>query len=181
MEKSMNDFLENANNENTNRFLRLLMKNERRVYAYILSMVANSNDADDILQESTIVMWRKFGNFQEDMDFTCWAMTIARYQVLSFYKKNKNRKVVFSSSLLEIIESEFTKLESPDARISMLKSCMKGLTSPDVELMRLRYEENLTLKTIGERVMKSTRATHYAIARIHNLLLLCVRRKMANE
>jgi DNA-directed RNA polymerase specialized sigma subunit len=88
---------------------------------------------------------------------------------------------VFSSSLLEIIESEFIKQESADARISILKSCIKNLAGSDVELMRLRYEENLTLKTIGERIMKSTRATHYAIARIHNLLLLCVRRKMANE
>ncbi|ARN56510.1 sigma-70 family RNA polymerase sigma factor [Sedimentisphaera salicampi] len=177
----MEKFNEDKRSEDTNRFLRLLMKHEKRVYAFILSMVSNSNDADDIMQEVTTVMWKKFPNYKETMNFSSWAMTIAKYQVLSFYKKNKNRKVKFSSNLLELLEQDYCNAEPVDERTELLEVCLKELKTLDKDIIRLRYEDNLTLKSIGAKISKSTRATHYALARIHKLLMNCVRRKMAGQ
>ena len=41
-------------------FLRLFLQNQRRLYAYILTLLPNRADADDVLQETSLVMWDKF-------------------------------------------------------------------------------------------------------------------------
>src|SRR5262249_14655413 len=51
-------------------FLRLFLENERRLYAYILTLLANRADADDVLQEASLVMWDKFDERQPPADFT---------------------------------------------------------------------------------------------------------------
>ncbi|AQQ09317.1 RNA polymerase sigma factor [Sedimentisphaera cyanobacteriorum] len=177
----MEKFNEDRRDEDTNRFLRLLIKHEKRVYAFILSLVSNSNDADDIMQEVTTVMWKKFPNYKETMNFRSWAMTIAKYQVLSFYKKNKNRKVRFSSDLLDLIEQDYCSREPVDEQSELLELCIKELKTQDRDIIRLRYEDNLTLKSIGAKISKSARAAHYALARIHKLLMNCVNRKKARN
>jgi len=44
-------------------FVGLLAANQRKLFAYIVSLVANVNDADDILQESVYMMMNKFSEF----------------------------------------------------------------------------------------------------------------------
>ena len=41
-------------------FLRLFLQNRMRLYAYVLTLLANRADADDVLQEASLVMWDKF-------------------------------------------------------------------------------------------------------------------------
>src|SRR5262249_54956902 len=41
-------------------FLPLFLQNQRRLYAYILTLLPNRADADDVLQEASLVMWDKF-------------------------------------------------------------------------------------------------------------------------
>ncbi len=54
-----------SNNKKTKIFLSLLMANQRRINSYILSVVPNFSDADDIMQETISVMWRKFDRFEK--------------------------------------------------------------------------------------------------------------------
>ncbi|MFT5300710.1 MAG: RNA polymerase sigma-70 factor (ECF subfamily) [Mariniblastus sp.] len=48
---------------NPRQFIGLLMEHERRIYAYIRTLMGNSSDADDVLQETSMVMWDKFPQF----------------------------------------------------------------------------------------------------------------------
>jgi len=45
---------------NPREFIRLLMENERRIYAYIRTLIGNNADAEDVLQETSITLWDKF-------------------------------------------------------------------------------------------------------------------------
>ena len=54
-------------------------------------LIANHNDADDIMQETTIVMYEKFDSFEKGSDFLSWANTIAKYKTLEFLKKRKRK------------------------------------------------------------------------------------------
>ncbi|HRS72819.1 MAG TPA: hypothetical protein P5175_13345, partial [Anaerohalosphaeraceae bacterium] len=44
-------------------FVSLLTAQQTRIYAYILSLVPNFSDADDILQDTTKIMWERFDDF----------------------------------------------------------------------------------------------------------------------
>src|SRR5262245_5742011 len=61
-------------------FLRLFLQNERRLYAYILTLLPHRADADDVLQEASLVMWDKFDDANPPADFTAWGCRIAYFK-----------------------------------------------------------------------------------------------------
>src|SRR5437660_4563512 len=68
-------------------FLSLFLQNQRRLFAYILTLLPNRTDADDVLQDASLVMWDKFDADQPPTDFLAWARRVAYHKVLDFYKK----------------------------------------------------------------------------------------------
>src|SRR5437764_8616338 len=82
-------------------FLRLFLQNERRLYAYILTLVPHRADADDILQEASLVMWDKFDDRHPPDDFTAWGCRIAYFKVLDFFKKAQRARVRFCQAMLD--------------------------------------------------------------------------------
>src|SRR5215468_7592228 len=83
------------------RFLRLFLQNERRLYAYILTLLPNRADADDVLQDASLVMWDKFDDENPPEDFAAWGCRIAYFKVLDFGKKRQRSRIFFSQPLLE--------------------------------------------------------------------------------
>ena len=168
--------------QNQEQFIRLLMLNDKRIYTYILSLVPNTADADDIMQETSAVMWRKFDTFTKDKDFVAWGISIARFQILSYFKKRKHSKVRFSEELIQAIEEEVEKtFPQMEQRLDALKTCLLKLSAEDKNILKLRYEKNYTLENIGAHISKSTRATYYCLVRLHKLLLGCIKRKLIEE
>jgi RNA polymerase sigma-70 factor (ECF subfamily) len=73
----MNSCDEQNNNSDNKDFLRLLMANQNRIYAFILTLVPNWSDADDIMQEAAETMWSKFQQSQPINNFSAWGIKIA--------------------------------------------------------------------------------------------------------
>ena len=82
-------------------FVRELTRCQNGVFAYILSLVGNSDAARDIQQETNVVLWRKVGEFSEGSNFMPWALGIARMQVLSFRRDHQRDRHVFDDQVLE--------------------------------------------------------------------------------
>src|SRR5437870_13081465 len=80
-------------------FLRLFLQNERRLYAYILTLLPNRSDADDVLQEASMVMWDKFDDEHPPDNFAAWGCRISYFKVLDFCKKRQRSRVVFSQAM----------------------------------------------------------------------------------
>lgn len=172
--------MDKEDNKSQEQFLRLLMLNDKSIYAYILSLVSNSSDADDIMQETSAVMWRKFSEFRHDMDFVSWALTIARYQVLYYFKNRKRSKIIFSNDLMNSIGEEVERtIPEINDRLKALKECIKKLNHEDQALLKLRYDKGYTFENIGAHISKSTRATFYCLSRVHEFLLRCVKRTLS--
>jgi len=70
-------------------FVTLLTAQQARIYAYILSLVPNFNDADDLLQDTTKLMWEKFDDFVLGTDFLAWGKKIAYYQIMDYYRNKR--------------------------------------------------------------------------------------------
>ena len=67
-------------------FVSLITANQRRIYAYILTLVPNFNDADDVMQETTATMWERKKDFQPGTDFVAWGARIAYFKILEYRK-----------------------------------------------------------------------------------------------
>ena len=170
------------NRKKTEFFLNLLMANQDKIRSYISVLVYNRDDIDDIMQETTTIMWRKFEEFRAGTDFASWGVKIAYYRIL-YHRRNKRWKAV------QLSDNLFNKLaDRADARcgqaadhIEALQKCVKKLESSERKLLKIRYESGSSAKTVADRTGKSLAAVYRAFTRIHDKLARCVRRTIAEE
>jgi RNA polymerase sigma-70 factor, ECF subfamily len=165
-------------------FLRLFLQNERRIYAYILTLLPNRTDADDVLQDASMVMWDKFDDSRPPDDFVAWGCRIAYFKVLDFYKKSQRSRVRFSQAMLERVGE--TAIEQAatlqlDERRDALAGCVEKLAARDRELITCRFAEGATTESTAARVGRSAEAVYKALARIRQALFDCVTRALARE
>ena len=163
-------------------FLRLFVTHESKIRGYILCMVNNWADADDILQEAVVVMMRKFQGFDSPERFLQWALRVARFEVLNHMQKRSHHLPLFSPVVLEAIEEKAAReIQVQDSRREALQACIHKLREQDQELLRLRYEVEATTQSVAETVGRSVDAVYKALNRVHHQLLMCVRRSLAQE
>src|SRR5260221_10163530 len=63
--------------ESRKRLMALITRHQRQVFAYIYTLVPDRHDAEDLLQETSVVICEKFDEFVPGTDFVAWACQIA--------------------------------------------------------------------------------------------------------
>lgn len=176
--------MQNSNSANPNgvQFVSLLTSNQRKLFAYILSIVVNVNDADDIMQETVKTMWKKFADFEIGTDFLAWATTVAYYRILEFRKRKKRSQLVFDDHIFnELHQKAAAELQDTDEYLVYLKECMAKLTARDLRLVKMRYMNGLTVKDISSQFGRNLTSVYRSIARVQDLLRNCIKRQLSSE
>ncbi len=163
-------------------FLGLLVPNQRRIQAFILTLVPNIADAEDIYQETLSEMWKQFDSFEVGTDFVAWAVTIAKFKVLTFLRNSQHARGHFRANMVERLSSSVhEKLNSLQDHIDALRGCLAKLSERDISLLKLRYAQDMTFQKIAQRVGKSAPAIHRMMTIVHAKLALCIRRTLRLE
>ncbi|MHC4989322.1 MAG: hypothetical protein ACYTFX_12665 [Planctomycetota bacterium] len=137
-------------------FISLLVPNQTKILAFILSLVPNI--------------------------FVAWGVTIAKYKVLEFRTKHKRSKMVFTEKILEQLEpSAKSKISDIKDHLDALKTCVKKLSKNEKNLLKMRYEQDLSFQKMALRVGKTSPAVFRIMAIIHSRLALCIRGVMRGE
>ena len=92
--------------DRSSELVQLMMKYQRRIFAYIHTLVPSRSDAEDILQETNLILCRKAKEYDPSGHFQGWAFKIARFQVMRFLTKTKRNKLQFCSEILEEVAME---------------------------------------------------------------------------
>src|SRR5262245_16226613 len=163
-------------------FLRLFLQNQRRLYAYVLTLLPRRADADDVFQEASLVLWDKFDEARPPDDFAAWACRIAYFKILDFNKKHQRARVMFSQAMLERVAE--TALEQAatlqlDERREALAGCLGKLSERDRCLLAERYADGGTVQSAAERLGRSPDAVYKALARTRRALFDCVTQALA--
>ena len=160
----------------------LVNKYSPRIYAIAFRLMQNEEDAEDVLQETIATMWRSFDRYESGTDFQAWAVTIAKYTILNFRKKQKRMRFQFKDDVIKALEGKSDQfIVKLDDRLIALKTCVKKLPDEDVKLMKMRYDQELSVITIAGRFDMSARMIYKWLSRTHNILLRCIRRTLAEE
>jgi RNA polymerase sigma-70 factor (ECF subfamily) len=163
-------------------FMRLYLAHEHKIRGYILCLVSNWADADDIQQQAAVVMWKKYATFSAKQHFLHWALRIAHYEIMNHLRKKRNRLPGYSSSVLEALEAKAAQaVQEEDRRREALQKCVARLRPRDQELLRLRYEAGATVQGVALTVERSVGAVYKALNRIHYQLLLCIRSRLVQQ
>jgi RNA polymerase sigma-70 factor (ECF subfamily) len=165
-------------------FLRLFLQNKHRLYAYVLTLLPNRADAEDVFQEASLVLWDKFDEQHPPDDFAAWGCRIAYFKVLDFCKTSQRRRVRFSQTMLERVSETAIEQAGPlqlDERRAALEGCLEKLGARDRELLSRRYSEGATTQTTADALGRSVDAVYKALAKIRQALFDCVTRTLAQE
>lgn len=156
-------------------FVQLLLENERRVFTYILTLVPNVADAEDVLQEASIVLWQKFHEYKPETDFAAWASRVAFNTARTFRAKQYRCRVKFDDQLLAMVATEVEAMrEELDASQLILAECVDELPPTDRDLLERRYQSGTTIKFLAAAVGRPVKGMYKAIRRIHDNLYDCV-------
>ena len=164
------------------RFTQLLATCQRPVFLYALGLVHRAADAEEILQETNLVLWRKFDEYRAGTDFARWACRIAYYEVLKFRGKRGHGERLFSNEFIEVMARESEQaMDQLAARRRALTGCLGKLSESDRQLVTRRYQPSTTTRTVAEALGRSVQGTRRALHRIRMALLACIERTLAVE
>ncbi|MCM8529813.1 MAG: sigma-70 family RNA polymerase sigma factor [Lentisphaeraceae bacterium] len=162
-------------------FVKLLAEHERRLQHYIRVLMPESSSADDILQESKMVMWQHFEKFEEGSNFNAWAHHFVFNRVLA-YRKTKgreNNRFVFSDEFYEMLDDKYTKeADRVELKIETLHSCIAKLETEQRNMLKFRYFEKMDIDQVAEKISKTITATYRALSRIRFDLRSCVNKNI---
>lgn len=156
--------------------MQLFLRHEREIRGYILSMMVQWADADDVLQESCIVMWQKFSEFDPESSFSAWARKII-YFTLQNYRRKQGAHVCFSDEFLERLSARAVERDpTTDARHAFLADCMAKLRPVDRELIERRFEADRTARDLAKSLGRPAKSVYKSLNRVYRSLLACIER-----
>jgi RNA polymerase sigma-70 factor (ECF subfamily) len=168
--------------ESRKRLLALMTRHQRQIFSYIYALVPNRYDAEDLLQETSLVICEKFNDFEEGTDFVAWACQIAYWRVRYSRQKFARSKVVFDQQIVDAVAQTASELaDELDERHDALGKCLAKLHARDRELLLVRYEPGCGVEEAARRSGRTVQTAYKALARLRKLLLDCVTTRLAEE
>jgi RNA polymerase sigma-70 factor (ECF subfamily) len=162
-------------------FAAQLARHQTQLFGYIYSLVRDLDDADDLFQQTSLVLWDKLDQFDSSRSFVGWACGVARYEVLNFLRARSRHRLYFSDELnLALIEAqEQLEGEQLEERRDALAGCMKKLRERDQDLLAACYAKATGIREVARNRGRSTQSVHNSLRRIRRALFECVRRSLA--
>ena len=168
--------------ESRKQLMTLMTRHQRQIFSYIYVLVPNRTDAEDLLQETSLVVCEKFSEFREGTDFVAWACQIAYWRVRYARQKYARSKVVFDQDIVDVVAQTAGEMtEELDERHEALGRCLQRLHPRDRELIIARYEPGGSVEEAARRSGRTVTTAYKALARLRKLLLDCVSTVMASE
>ena len=158
--------------DDKDRLTTLMIGQQRELFLYIYSLVHRFDDANDILQEVNLALWRDAEQSANVADFRSWTYRIAYNQVLTYRKRQGRLKLHFDESLLaNLAEKARSQDELAEAYQAALRQCSRRLPAPNWQLLAMRYQESLS--SHGHRPTAGTfrdRRVAIALSRPHRVV-----------
>ena len=170
----------------TTDFLTLYSRSQIDLQRYLWMLLPNRADAADVMQETALVLWQKFGEYDHDQPFLPWAKKFVYYQVLSHRKKQQTRRKYFSEAALEKLAEDAVEVDDGEhelleAQRVALVSCREKLPAADRETLAHRYGGEGGLQELAKATGKTVNALSLSLHRIRRKLLDCVDQHLAKE
>ncbi|MBI1367490.1 MAG: sigma-70 family RNA polymerase sigma factor [Planctomycetes bacterium] len=155
--------------------VQLLLTHQTRMRAYIRALVPERAGAEDVLQETNMVLWRKAAEFTPGTEFMAWALTAARFQALAWRQKQRRDRLVFDEALMnDLADAAGREAESHDDRAEALRGCLAKLPAAQRDLLAARYAADGSPEAIARQMGRPVGSIRQTLYRIRAALLACV-------
>ncbi|MBN1393687.1 MAG: sigma-70 family RNA polymerase sigma factor [Pirellulales bacterium] len=148
----------------------------RQVLAYVHILVSNFTDAEDVVQQTSLVLWRKFDEYEPGTSFVAWACGIARFEALNFLKRKRRYQNRFSEAFqLKLAEAvSGVAAAEVDRRMTALEDCVEMLPENQRDLLRMCFGESQSVADVARRLGRTTHSVYSSLRNIRHKLFNCV-------
>jgi RNA polymerase sigma-70 factor, ECF subfamily len=158
-------------------FHQLFVQNQRRVFAHILTLLPRVGDAEEVFQQTCVVILGKASQFELGTDFVGWACQIAQYEVYNYRRRMSADRLCFDTALLQQIAAcRLERSEQLDAELDALRRCAQSLPLVDRQLIQQRYSRKITSRALAAELGRPANTVYKAIHRIRRALRQCIER-----
>ena len=161
------------------KFVRLFSQNASQLFGFVLALTANRSDAEDIVQNTSVVLWEKFDTYQPGTSFIAWARRIAYLETLALRRKLSRMKTLSDEAWNVLANDALLISDDVTDRQAALGECLDRLVDSDRKLLEQKYFSQLSVAQIATAQSRGDSSIYRALSRIHLQLLQCVQRAIA--
>lgn len=159
-------------------FQLLVQTYQERMYSIVRKMVIDHDDADDVLQETFVKVWKNLEKFQGGSKLYTWLYRIATNECLRFLEKKKKRYFLSLNNVTQELSAKVDQSPTLDGDEIQRRLQKALLQLPDKQrlVFNLKYFEDLKYDAIAEITGTSVgglkASYHLAVKKIETLLQL---------
>jgi RNA polymerase sigma-70 factor (ECF subfamily) len=164
-------------------FAEHLRAHQSLLFGYIHALLHNLNDADDLFQQTTLVLWKKFDQYDRRRSFLSWSCGVARFEIANFLRGRGRQRLYFTDELnLLLIEAQQEiKHDELEERRQALINCTAKLRASDRQLLEDCYCDSNGVTEVARRHGRSPQSVYNSLRRIRRALFECIRRTLAQQ
>jgi RNA polymerase sigma-70 factor, ECF subfamily len=168
-------------------FVALLTAAQRRLYAFVCTLVVDRSDAEEVLQETNLTLWQQIERFEPGTDFLAWACRVAHFKVLKLRDSRKRQRVVLDDAVIELLATEAIEEQRVAGRLAAeryeqrrlaLVACLDELSDRNRTALLLHYQGGQSLATIGAQLGRTANAVAQLLHRVRSALRGCLDRRL---
>jgi RNA polymerase sigma-70 factor, ECF subfamily len=164
------------------RFVQLFARVRDSLFAYIFTLLPHWSDAEDVFQQTSLVLWRKFGEFEPESNFLAWACRIAFFEVRNFQRVASRDRLRFSDTVLaQLAEQRAVSPESSNRRRDFLMDCIAKLTDGQRSLLLSTYDDEKSIRELADEFDRAPQTLYNRLTHIRRTLFDCVETAMQRQ
>lgn len=155
----------------------IVRKYQEKLYWHIRRMVVDHDDANDVLQNVFIKVWKGLDSFREDAKLYTWLYRIASNESLSFIEQQKKRQAVSFEDVQGGLSDRLKADKDFDANKLewKLQLAIQQLPEKQRLVFSLRYYDEMPYEDMS-RILETSEGSlkasyHHAVKKIEEFIL----------
>jgi len=162
-------------------FAERMIRDQSRLFGFILSLVPNRADAEELFQQASLTLWENWERYDPELDFFPWACGIAHNHVRNFIRSRRRNAVQLDADVIEAIADRGMKLaQDQDDRVTALRECITQLSERSRSAVE-QYYNGTAVDKIAKEAGDTANAVYKLLRRSREFLHDCVKKRVSVE
>jgi RNA polymerase sigma-70 factor, ECF subfamily len=157
------------------RFVQLFARVRDNLFAYVFTLLPHWSDAEDVFQQTSLVLWRKFGQFEPGSNFLAWACRVAFFEVRNFQRVTSRDRLRFSDAVLErLAKQRVVSADSANRKREYLLDCIAKLSDDQRTFLIRTYDDERSIRQLADELDRAPQTLYNRLNLIRRKLFECV-------
>jgi RNA polymerase sigma-70 factor (ECF subfamily) len=163
-------------------FLRCFLAQEGALRGFLRSLLFSHDEVHDVLQETAVVLWRKYEPGMTDEAFRRWAFGVARMEALAFRRDRARDRHRFGDAVHDLLEqAAMSRTAATDLRLEALEDCLRKLPADQQRLVDAAYSQGARIDELAASLGRTAMAVYKSLHRIRIALTICVNKAVVSH